>query len=587
MGKIEITLDQKHLDKFLVKTSPDCDISIFGWETKRKFESYYMNMSPWNLVDLFQNRKKYDLEIIYDPIVEAIVENLRKEISIYKHAERLKKLPESEIDDIWEEENFPILFPNVKADMCQKRAVLWGLETRKCGLYLEQGVGKTLVGILLIGKLLADELIKKPLVVAPLSLLSKTAWFGDLKKFCDLRPINLRTNNDYIINGDINFINADKFDGWCFHKTEKAEKSYNKDNYFEMRRFDCIFFDESSMLKGHSSFRTRGFLEIAKYAKYLFFASGTPAPNKIFQIWSQMKAIGSVLGDSYPAFEQRYGVERTVGPTKLWFPTKNAEYEIRRRIDLVSYFVKREDVMTLPPRDDSQIIEVELPEDHRKLYDAVESDYIYAAQGMDESGNQLEGNVIVTHETAVRMKLLQIINGFVDIEDIDGRKSRVSLPWNAKLIALENKVKEILESDPSNNIIIWCRFRWEVETIYQMYKEIASYIYGGLTDKKREEVLTRWKNNDFCRIMVGMPSAAKFGHTWLKANYVIYYSGTEDYEDYAQSRDRNYRRGQTRPVTEIKIITKNTIERRVWYCIATKKKVDKFLKDFYIEKAKG
>jgi SNF2 family DNA or RNA helicase len=352
-------------------------------------------------------------------------------------------------------------------------------------------------------------------------------------------------------------------------------------------KFDGIFVDESAVFKSHNSYRSKSILELNKYIKYLGLASGVPSPNNIFQIFVQMQLLNFALGDSYIAFEQRYGVERTVGPTKLWFPTKNAEYEIRKRIDLVSYFVKREDVMKLPPRDDGQIIEVELHEDHRKLYDAVGSDYIYAAQGMDESGNQLEGNVIVTHETAVRMKLLQIINGFVDIEDIDGRKSRVSLPWNAKLIALEKKVKEILESDPSNNIIIWCRFRWEVETIYQMYKEMASYIYGGLTDKKREAVLTRWKNNDFCRIMVGMPSAAKFGHTWLKANYVIYFSGTEDYEDYAQSRDRNYRRGQTRPVTEIKIITKNTIERRVWYCIATKKKVDKFLKDFYIEKAKG
>ena len=86
---------------------------------------------------------------------------------------------------------------------------------------------------------------------------------------------------------------------------------------------------------------------------------------------------------------------------------------------------------------------------------------------------------------------------------------------------------------------------------------------------------------DWCRINVAMPNSAKFGHTWNKANHSIYYSGTEDYENYAQSRDRKYRRGQEREVTEWKIITNNTCERKVWYAISNRKKLDRFMKDYY------
>lgn len=577
MGNLVVTMDAKHPDKFLVLTKKD--VSIFGWHTKSKFESYYMDISPWNLADLFKNKGKCGLEIDYDPLILPIVERLREEIKIYKDASNYKTLPADVINDMWEEAGFPVLFPKVEAKIYQKRTVLWALKVKKGGCYLEQGTGKTPVGIFILGKLLFDKEIEKPLVLAPLSLLSKTAWFKDLERFTEFKPINLRIDDELTSKGHINFINYDKLQSWCYHETDKTERSYNPHNYFEMKKFDAIFYDEASSLKGHDSYRTKAFLKISKHAKYIILASGTPAPNQIFQIWGQMKSLGSVLGDSYKTMEQRYGVQRSVGPTMRFFPTPEGQVEIRQRIDLVSYFIKRSDVLDLPTR--HYVTEdVDLHPEHKKLYDKVEKDFIAAIHGFDENGLNIEGKLRIEHEVAMRIRLLQIINGFTTIEDKDGNKQRVTLPWNCKLDKLDELINKIL-ADPTNNIIIWCRFRWEVETIYEKYKEISSYIYGGLTDKKREVLLDFWLNNEKCRIMIAVPSAAKFGHTWLKANYTIYFSGTEDFEDYAQSRDRNYRYGQTREVTEIKIITNKTIERKVWYAISTKKKMDKFLKDYY------
>jgi len=99
--------------------------------------------------------------------------------------------------------------------------------------------------------------------------------------------------------------------------------------------------------------------------------------------------------------------------------------------------------------------------------------------------------------------------------------------------------------------------------------------------QKREELLTQWLNDPSCRIMIAIPGAAKYGHTWLKANHSIYYSTTEDYDNFAQSRDRNYRRGQDREVVEHRLITSKTIERKIWSAILGRQDLNKFFYDYY------
>jgi SNF2 family DNA or RNA helicase len=580
MSNIKISLHENDPSKFYIET--DKDVSIFGWETKKKFHSYLMEMSCWNLFDLYKNKDRYDLDIELDPRVEPIFEILRNEMKRYNEAVKIKSLSITDINDLWEEEGFPKLFPKIIAEHYQKRVVLWFLAVKKGGLFLEQGTGKTPTGIFLLGKLLHEKLINKPLVLAPVSLLNNTAWFKDLERFTDFLPINLRIDRENVMKNEINFLNYDKLQNWCFIKTKTAEHSYDKCNYFEKEKFDAIFYDESSTLKTHSSYRSKAFIKIARHAKYIALASGTPSPSTIFQIWAQMRSIGSVLGDEYTPFEMRYGIQVTCGPIKKWIPRSGANQEIRSRINKVTYFIKRTDVLDLPKRHYIDV-DVDLCEEHMQLYKKIEKDYIAAVQGLDRDGQPLDGKVKAEHEIVARMRLLQVTSGFVTIENEDGDKQISTLQWNAKLDKLDELMSNHLSASEDNNLIIWCRFRWEVDTIYNKYKDIGVYLYGGLSETKRKTLLNKWLNDPTCRIIIAIPAAAKFGHTWLKANASIYFTGTDDYEDYSQSRDRNYRRGQDREVTEYKLITNKTIERKIWLAITAKQRLDTFLKSWALE----
>lgn len=582
MAKVKVTLGGQYTDKLLIQTDSD-HVNIFGWEKVKNQDEYYMEMTPWNLIDLNNESKKLGLSIEYDPIVNTIIEGLRSDYRIYKEADKYRRMPIEEINDIWEEEEFRILFPKIQALDQQKRMVLWLLMVKRGGCFAECGTGKTPIGVLFLGKLLADSLIRKPLIIAPVTLLGDTVWFADLAKFSEFKPINLRDPDDfYDQKGDIAFVNPEKLHHWCFQKTKGADHSYIKDNYFELMKYDAIYYDESSQLKTFASYKTQGFLNIARHAKYIGLASATPAPNKIFQIFSQMKVIGSVLGDNYPAFERRYGKKIKCGPKELYFPVEGAESEIMKRINMVSYFIKQTDCFTLPQRHIIDV-EIDLHPEHMKLYQQVEKDYIAAIEGVDEFGTTLTGKAVVEYEFTMRMKLLQILNGFVTmITEVNNKskKCRVSLEWNAKADKLDEMITEFVK-DPKCNMIVWCRFRWEIQTFSKKYKDISTYVYGGMTDSARNEHLTYWKNNPKCRIIFALAKSVKFGHTWLKATKSIYYSATEDYEDFAQSRDRNYRYGLDHEVEEYRFVTNKTVERKVWYAITHRQKLDKFLKNYY------
>lgn len=576
--------------KFLIKTNED--VSFFGWTTVDKFESYYMEMTWANLIDLKENKDKYGLKLHINDDAKRVMEYIKQDYDRIKAAQIYKTMNIDELESTWQDEGFERFlvkarkhpkFKNVQTH--QKRAILFFLELMRAGIYAEQGLGKTLMTILILSKLYDEDKIKKPLVFAPVTLLNDEGWFEDLAKFSDFKPVNLRDEDALISDGDISFINPDKISSWCFVKTKDAEHHYDKNNFFETVKFDAIMFDEASALKSNSSYTTKGFLNFQHHSKYLALLTGTPAPNKIFQFWPQMKALGSILGDNYEPFENRYGVLRTVGPKKqIYFPRPNAEAQIKKRIELVSYFLPKEGNVELPEIS-YHTKYVYLNEQHLKIYKEIEEEYVSVVSGKNLSGETVEGKAVAKHELTVRMKLLQILNGFTSIKDEEDEEHLIELDWNPKLDMLHELLTEEL-TDPSNYVIIWCRFRKEVEKILEKYQSLynGTYIYGGMTEKNRLSNLSLWKNDPTCRFIVGNPKSAKFGHNWQKANRTIYLSSTEDYEDYSQSATRNYRFGQEREIKEYHIIVKNSLEPLVWRALHQRQRLDKFLKNVILQK---
>ena len=291
------------------------------------------------------------------------------------------------------------------------------------------------------------------------------------------------------------------------------------------------------------------------------------------------------MGDNYGAFENRYGVLRNVGPTQKYFPRKDAEMEIRRRIDPVSYFLKQ-DTIELPTRHMVPHY-VTLCPDHKKIYDEIEKEYLCTIYGKNLDGESLSGTVVVKYEIALRIRLIQVLNGFSNAIDEDDEKVVIELPWNPKVEYLDTLLPKLLE-DPENKVIIWARFRWEINNLMKRYEKLynPTKLYGNMGRKGRSESLAKWHDDPSCRIMLAHPKSAKYGFTWIHAIHNLYLSATEDFGDYSQTRERNHRIGQTKEVYEHKIVCKNTLEPKIWQSLVRRTKLDKFIKEFGVEDIK-
>ena len=306
--------------------------------------------------------------------------------------------------------------------------------------------------------------------------------------------------------------------------------------------------------------------------------SGLPAPNSIFQLWGLMSCIGNWLGDSYDAFEQRYGKSVEIRPGKSkYFPRRNAEEEIKARVEPISIFMTSAQYQRLPKyhAGDEYDVYIKMHPDHLQICKDIEDGYLKV---VDTKAN-INREIYVDNEMSERAKLLQVYSGFVYHVDEFKNKTPIELFCNPKLDAIRKYLKADLET-PEDNVIIWTRFREELKTLYtELSKDyLCAYGQGGMTDKEQKTQLSLWLNDPKCRIMIAHPGAFMYGHTWLKANFTYYSSAVDDNEQYSQSRKRNHRRGQTREVTERKFLLKDTLEKDIWNSIVRKIRLDRFLK---------
>jgi hypothetical protein len=132
---------------------------------------------------------------------------------------------------------------------------------------------------------------------------------------------------------------------------------------------------------------------------------------------------------------------------------------------------------------------------------------------------------------------------------------------NPRLPLFKSILGNILEGDPTNKVIVWANFRQELDDIKGVCDELGTgyaFIKGANPSKMREHE-EAFENDPDCRVWIAQ-SATGVGITLNSANYTIDYAPTWDRVHDKQKRDRNYRAGQTRPVTEYRLYAEGTLD---------------------------
>jgi len=327
------------------------------------------------------------------------------------------------------------------------------------------GLGKTRTALEIFSRLPVSHM----LVICPLSLI-EAAWGEDIKKFTNFTYTNLRNKKWNI--SDIYIGNYEML------LTSKFQRVID---FVKPNDFMCVF-DESSRFKSHNAKTTKVILKLRELFKHRIIMSATPAPNSEMEFWPQMRFLGDIFHHSFYAFRNTYfhlqrgsqmmrGQVMSRAVAKETF-SKGWKYDIteKNKQSLISvmkphcHYAKKEDCLDLPEQID-EIRKVEMTSQQRKIYLEMKRECIVA----------IKNDVAVAQVALTRiMKLRQITAGF--IISTEGNIMKVDSPKIRELSA-------VLEEAGKQQVIIWCQFHWEIETIARLLGDRCVTLYGRTKDK--------------------------------------------------------------------------------------------------------
>ena len=242
----------------------------------------------------------------------------------------------------------------------------------------------------------------------------------------------------------------------------------------------------------------------------------------------------------------------------VWYQTEEDKDRYFARLRQKSVFLRKEDCVDLPDKI-FELRRFDLATDQRKYYDDRLSD-------IHENINQWSKFEF----TAKLMKLREIASGFVINKD----KSITDF-GNAKIELLKNIIDEIGDKQ----IIIWCQFQHEIETLSEKFSGV------GLTSKtkNRDDVIRAFKSGEI-KLLFTHPQLLGKGLTFVNCTYNIYYSMSFSYEEFKQSQDRIHRIGQDKKCTYIILQSIDTIDEKIYSCLMKKENA---VDELYLEMCSG
>lgn len=125
--------------------------------------------------------------------------------------------------------------------------------------------------------------------------------------------------------------------------------------------------------------------------------------------------------------------------------------------------------------------------------------------------------------------------------------------------ALVERVNGIIEGD--NKVIVWFRSTRVLLRTQNLLKKGVSVVVRGGT--KYGQVINQFNNDPKKKVLLGQVQCG-IGWNATAANYVIYAEPTLVPDQYEQSRDRNYRPGQTRKVTVYRMCVEGSLDEGVF-----------------------
>lgn len=285
----------------------------------------------------------------------------------------------------------------------QQMAIDKILDTPRAGLFLDMGLGKTVITLTAIDQLMYDRFeISRVLVIAPLRVAEDT-WSRESEKWDHLKHLRIskvlgsarERRKALAKDADLYIINRENV-VWLTDELSQMGDGWE---------FDMVVIDELSSFKSHSAKRFKALRKYITRSSRVVGLTGTPAPNGLIDLWSQIYLLdgGQRLGTTITGFRNRYFIpnQRNQHMIYNYKPREEAEQAINHKIADICISMRAEDWLDMPERIDN-VQSVKLSMEEMKRYCQFEHDCYMEF---------LEGEVSAASAAALSNKLLQYSNG--------------------------------------------------------------------------------------------------------------------------------------------------------------------------------
>ena len=424
----------------------------------------------------------------------------------------------------------------------QSYAIQRVLEQPRVGLFLECGLGKTVVVLTAVEELVYNELeIQKVLVIAPLRV-AQTVWDAEANKWDHTRKLRFSK----ILGDPVERLRAlrARADVYVINRENVPWLTQTCGQHWP---FDMVVIDELSSFKSAQSQRFKALRQVMPAVQRVVGLTGTPAPNGLIDLWPQVYLLdgGAALGPSITQYRNNYFVPaRSNGPiVYTWALRSGAENRIYERLQGTVVSMKAQDHIRMPERIDN-VVRVPLNDRARAQYSEMERDMILPLK---------DQTITAASAAAVVNKLLQITGGAV--YDEDGTAHEIH---SAKLDALE----DIIEAANGHPVLVYYAYKHEAQRI--MHRFPAACRLRGPDDVKR------W-NEGRIPLLLAHPDSAGHGLNLQAGGHIlVWYGLTWSLEKYQQANARLHRQGQKTSVIIHHLVCEKTIDEQVMRVLASK-----------------
>lgn len=383
--------------------------------------------------------------------------------------------------------------------------------------------------------------LKPSLVICPSSLTLN--WFNEIKKFAPSlkvllingnaqeRKIKIEKINDYnvvIISYDI----------------LKRDIDLYKEKNFE---FKYVIADEAQYIKNNNTQNFKAIKEIQ--AETRFALTGTPIENSLSELWSIFDFAMPGYLFSYRKFKELYETPIVKGEDK------SAMKKLKMLIEPFILRRVKEDVLTELPDKTITVLNNEMEDEQQKIYMS------YMAQVKQEIETEISINGFEKSQIKILsllMRLRQICcHPSLFIENYNGGSS--------KLNQCIQVVKDAIES--GHKILLFSGYTSMFDIIEkELKKENISYykLTGQTKVGERIKLVDEFNENPDIKVFLISLKAGGTGLNLIGADMVIHYDPWWNLSAENQATDRTYRIGQKKNVQVYKLITKNSIEEKIY-----------------------